>query len=145
MNKVTGKESSSAPMFSKQNCGSYTCQFVKAIEKRDDTMLHNIIVGATTLVPYTLDALWGEESSLPNHALFLWYLAFELHLRFRSLQATHSFNCFAMHIVSQLHCQSHSPLVTQTKARIVKKKKRSKKVKKSAKKAVVNKEWIINK
>ncbi|KIM51189.1 hypothetical protein SCLCIDRAFT_33648 [Scleroderma citrinum Foug A] len=63
MNKVTGKESSSAPMFSEQNCGSYTCQFVKAIEKHDDTVLHNIIVGATTLVPYTLDALWGEESS----------------------------------------------------------------------------------
>ena len=63
MNKVTGKESSSAPMFSKQNCGSYTHQFVKAIEKHDDTMLHNIVIGATTLVPYTLDALWGEESS----------------------------------------------------------------------------------
>ena len=57
------KESSTATMFSEQNCGSCTRHFIQAIERRDDIILSNIVVGATALIPSTLDALWEEEKS----------------------------------------------------------------------------------
>ncbi|KAI6024360.1 hypothetical protein EDC04DRAFT_2724916 [Pisolithus marmoratus] len=49
MNKATGKESSTALMFSKQNCGSHTRQYADAIAKHDDATLCEILVGATIL------------------------------------------------------------------------------------------------
>ena len=57
------KESSVATMFSEQNCGSCTRHFIQAIERRDDIILRNIVVGATALIPCTLDSLWEEEKS----------------------------------------------------------------------------------
>ncbi|KAI6041363.1 hypothetical protein EDC04DRAFT_2669026 [Pisolithus marmoratus] len=49
MNKATGKESSTALMFSKQNCSSHTRQYADAISKHDDATLCEILVGATIL------------------------------------------------------------------------------------------------
>ncbi|KAI6039692.1 hypothetical protein EDC04DRAFT_2682412 [Pisolithus marmoratus] len=49
MNKATGKESSTALMFSEQNCGSHTRQYADATAKHDDATLCEILVGATIL------------------------------------------------------------------------------------------------
>ncbi|KAI6008639.1 hypothetical protein EDC04DRAFT_2906932 [Pisolithus marmoratus] len=50
MNKATGKESTTALMFSKQNCGSCTRQYADTIAKHDDATLCEILLGATVLI-----------------------------------------------------------------------------------------------
>ncbi|KAI6042356.1 hypothetical protein EDC04DRAFT_2600946 [Pisolithus marmoratus] len=49
MNKATGKESTTALMFSEWNCGSHTRQYADAIAKHDDATPCEILFGATVL------------------------------------------------------------------------------------------------
>jgi len=63
VNKLTGKESSAVSTFSEQNCGPRTRLYAIAIDKRDDAALHDIVAGATALIPYSMDAV-SEEGSL---------------------------------------------------------------------------------
>ncbi|KAI5980389.1 hypothetical protein F5J12DRAFT_789314 [Pisolithus orientalis] len=57
VNKVTRKELSAVSAFSKQNCGPCTRQYAIAITKCDNTVLCNIIMGATMLIPYSMDCM----------------------------------------------------------------------------------------
>ena len=63
MNKLTGKESLAVLTFSEQNCGPRTRLHAIAIDKHDDAALHDIVAGATALIPYSMDAM-SEEGSL---------------------------------------------------------------------------------
>ncbi|KIN97123.1 hypothetical protein M404DRAFT_161325, partial [Pisolithus tinctorius Marx 270] len=65
VNKVTGKELSAVSAFSKQNCGPCTRQYAIAINKHDNAMLRDIIVGATILIPCSMDAI-SEEGSFQH-------------------------------------------------------------------------------
>ncbi|KAI6016546.1 hypothetical protein EDC04DRAFT_2903129 [Pisolithus marmoratus] len=65
MNKVTGKESSTALMFSKQNCSSHTRQYADAIAKHDDATLCEILVGATILTPGSEQVI-SEEGTVQS-------------------------------------------------------------------------------
>ncbi|KAI5992851.1 hypothetical protein EDC04DRAFT_2807633 [Pisolithus marmoratus] len=65
MNKATGKESSTALMFSKQNCGSCTRQYADAIAKHDDATLCEILVGATILTPGSEQVI-SEEGTVQS-------------------------------------------------------------------------------
>ncbi|KAI5982898.1 hypothetical protein F5J12DRAFT_788024 [Pisolithus orientalis] len=55
VNKATRKELSAVSAFSEQNCGPHTRQYAIAIAKHDNAVLHNIIMGATMLIPYSMD------------------------------------------------------------------------------------------
>ncbi|KAI5988135.1 hypothetical protein EDC04DRAFT_2819486, partial [Pisolithus marmoratus] len=65
MNKATGKELSTALMFSKQNCGSHTRQYADAIAKHDDATLCEILVGATILTPGSEQVI-SEEGTVQS-------------------------------------------------------------------------------
>ncbi|KAI6041691.1 hypothetical protein EDC04DRAFT_2892756 [Pisolithus marmoratus] len=65
MNKATGKESSTALMFSKQNCSSCTRQYADAIAKCDDATLCEILVGATILTPGS-ERVISEEGTVQS-------------------------------------------------------------------------------
>ncbi|KAI6011501.1 hypothetical protein EDC04DRAFT_2765160 [Pisolithus marmoratus] len=65
MNKATGKESSTALMFSKQNCSSCTRQYADAIAKHDDATLCEILVGATILTPGSEQVI-SEEGTVQS-------------------------------------------------------------------------------
>ncbi|KAI5996842.1 hypothetical protein F5J12DRAFT_785265 [Pisolithus orientalis] len=60
VNKATRKELSAVSAFSKQNCGPCTRQYAIAITKHDNAVLHNIIMGATMLIPYSMIACRRE-------------------------------------------------------------------------------------
>ncbi|KAI6041200.1 hypothetical protein EDC04DRAFT_2670982 [Pisolithus marmoratus] len=65
MNKATGKELSTALMFSEQNCGSHTRQYADAIAKCDDATLCEILVGATILTPGSEQVI-SEEGTVQS-------------------------------------------------------------------------------
>ncbi|KAI6010847.1 hypothetical protein F5J12DRAFT_781821 [Pisolithus orientalis] len=65
VNKMTRKELSAVSAFSKQNCGPHTRQYAIAINKHDNAMLHDIIVGVTILMPCSMDAV-SEEGSFQH-------------------------------------------------------------------------------
>ncbi|KAI6145843.1 hypothetical protein BKA82DRAFT_4016052 [Pisolithus tinctorius] len=57
VNKATGKELSAVSAFSEQNCGPHTRQYAIAIAKCDNAVLRNIVMGATMLIPYSMDCM----------------------------------------------------------------------------------------
>ncbi|KAI6037781.1 hypothetical protein EDC04DRAFT_2701300 [Pisolithus marmoratus] len=65
MNKATGKELSTALMFSEQNCSSHTRQCADAIAKCDDATLCEIHVGATILTPGSEQVI-SEEGTVQS-------------------------------------------------------------------------------
>ncbi|KAI5986090.1 hypothetical protein F5J12DRAFT_787282 [Pisolithus orientalis] len=57
VNKVTRRELSAVSAFSEQNCGPCTRQYAIATTKHDNAVLQNIIMGATMLIPYSIDCM----------------------------------------------------------------------------------------
>jgi len=68
-NKATGKESSAALLFSKQNWGSCTREYLMSVNKRDVATLKVIVSMASALKTSTLDGILSEDGSCQDNAM----------------------------------------------------------------------------
>ena len=68
-NKVTGKESSVALLFSEQNWGSCTREYFMSINKHNVTALKEIVSMASALNTSTLNSISSEDGSCHDNAM----------------------------------------------------------------------------
>ena len=68
-NKVIGKESSTALLFSEQNWGSCTREYLMSINKHDVAMLKEIVSMASALKTSALDGILSEDGSYQDNAM----------------------------------------------------------------------------
>lgn len=68
-NKAIGKESSTALLFSEQNWGSCTREYLMSINKRDVATLKEIVSMASALKTSALDGILSEDGSYQDNAM----------------------------------------------------------------------------
>ena len=67
--KVTGKESTTGLLFSKQNWGSCTREYSASVNKRDVVTLEEIVSMARAIKASTLDGVSSEDGSSQDNAM----------------------------------------------------------------------------
>jgi len=68
-NKATGKESSAALLFSEQNWGSCTREYLMSVNKRDVATLKEIVSMASALKTSALDGILLEDGSCQDNTM----------------------------------------------------------------------------